>query len=228
MFLFIRLVLAHLLADFPFQFDAIYRFKIKKAGGQILHGGIFTLLALLLSWPYLNLPLVWGIICFLGLTHVIIDRTKVLYLDKRSDNIWTFCLDQLLHLAVIGSVFLIKPAFLPTPKEPPTNLLALYFNDLFILSFIGYIVTTFAADALLDSLKKTLQSYMLPFREKYYGIIERAIITSLVILRGYYWLLILPILLIRLTSSRASKAYPHIILSTLLAVVVGLILKALL
>jgi len=227
MFLFIRLVLAHLLADFPFQFDAIYRLKLKKAAGQILHGGIFTLLALFLSWPYLNLPLVWGIVLFLGLAHVIIDRAKVLYIDKRSDNVWTFCLDQLLHLAVISSVFLIKPTFLSTPKESQANLLALYFNDLFILFFIGYIITTFGADALLNSIKKTLQSYSLPFRERHYGIIERTTITSLVILGGYYWLLVLPILLIRLPA-KASRSYPHIILSTLLAVIVGLILKALL
>lgn len=64
MFIFDRLLLAHLLADFPFQTNWIYAQKLKSIWGVILHCGIVTLFNIIFLFPYLHLPQVWGAILF--------------------------------------------------------------------------------------------------------------------------------------------------------------------
>jgi hypothetical protein len=142
MFLFLRLVLAHFLADFPLQPDTIYRLKTKNLWGQTLHATIFVACSIALGWPFLKTGAIWILFLFLGASHFVIDCLKVRYVDKGGDKLWSFLVDQFLHLALIGVIFLTDLKNLSLSPKPSFFLGRLYANDLLILSFIILIILT--------------------------------------------------------------------------------------
>ena len=107
------LLLAHLIADFWLQTDAMVRNKLKSFKKHMLHHLLTTGLVLTFIWGYsyhfsnvinyLVLPLI-----FICLTHFLIDLLKVKLLDtmKPKDShslkrLGFFLLDQALHLVVL-------------------------------------------------------------------------------------------------------------------------------
>jgi len=100
-----RLLLAHLIADFPLQTDSVFAVKKEKGWGVFLHGTIFGLVAILLAKPFLKMAAVWGGLFILWLSHIAIDKGKLILVGGgRKDRLAYFLLDQALH---IGSVVLI-------------------------------------------------------------------------------------------------------------------------
>lgn len=66
MSLFLTLLLSHLVADFPLQFDSIIRMKNRGQLGLILHSAIHVAAAAwLLNEPFAQ----WPILVSLGLIH---------------------------------------------------------------------------------------------------------------------------------------------------------------
>ncbi len=117
MTLFLPFLLAHLLADFPFQPRVLVQYKMESPWGVFIHGLIHFLCYLLLAFPFLNHdPVLYAALMLFG-AHMVIDFVKI-SAQKRLLHVGTFVFyvaDQLLHLAVIGGA----AAFLYlSPLEP--------------------------------------------------------------------------------------------------------------
>ena len=113
MLIVLLLLLAHLIADFWLQTDAMVKNKIKNLKKHMLHHLITTGLALIIIWGYshhftnlvgyLLLPL-----AFIVVTHFVIDLLKIKLLDtiKTTDSnslkkLWFFLVDQTLHITIL-------------------------------------------------------------------------------------------------------------------------------
>ncbi len=239
MFLFYRLLLAHLLADFPLQFTQLFRLKVSSRWGTAFHGGIFTLLALILAFPYLAHNSMWVFILLLGIFHILIDETKLSLIRKfKVDNLWLFLVDQGLHIGLIGLVAATSlgrlvlnlplynfPSFLTQVYDDPQSKVIIY--------SIAYLIATFGGTFLIYYLKKTfftrqLGKVIISRPEKYFGILERFLIVSLVIFPGHFYFFILVVLITRgITCIRQKQLGDWIdfLSSTLLAIAMGLILR---
>lgn len=100
--LFLKLFLAHLLGDFTFQSKkwVLEKEEKKLASGKLyLHVLLHTLLAFLFIW---DLSL-WYIPLIIGISHFLIDATKLLFQTKKTKRI-LFFIDQILHILVIISI----------------------------------------------------------------------------------------------------------------------------
>lgn len=188
MFLFLRLVLAHALADFPLQFDALYRIKTKSFFGQLLHGLVVGLCMLLLGFPYISQPLFWFFIIFLVTTHILQDTNKILFnkLLSEKENIWIFLVDQVLHLGFIALVIPLKignaapDLLLPDYLQWYMNNDTVLFLSFFI--FLSFGLTYFIPLLQAPLLKKEKISIPLTKPDRWYGIGERSCIFILMVL----------------------------------------------
>lgn len=239
MFLFYRLLLAHLLADFPLQFTQLFKLKVSSRWGTAFHGGIFTLLALILALPYLAYNSMWIFILLLGISHIFIDETKLSLTRKfKIDNLWLFLLDQGLHIGLIGLLATTVsgrvvwnwplynfPSFLTQAYNDPQSKVIIY--------IIAYLIATFGGTFVIYYLKKTfftrqLGKVIISRPEKYFGILERFLIVSLVIFPGHFYFFILVVLITRgITCIRQKQlgAWIDFLSSTILAITIGLILR---
>ena len=159
MFLFYRLLLAHIIADFPLQTNQIFKIKTNTEWGVIIHTLIVLIFSILFAFPYLEDPKVIIVLLVIFLSHTVIDKLKMEYSKKiKNQSIRILLLDQALHLAVIAiltfnfteSYLLISPfnsAFL-------NYLIDIYNNDIFIISLIGYIASIFFIPILLMYIKE--------------------------------------------------------------------------
>ena len=103
---FLLLVIAHLLGDFPFQTNWIYRQKFHSLPGGLWHAAILILCYLVVLSPYLtNQKIIPAIVC-LAIVHYSQDFFKVKLVDKHKmvRKIHGFWLDQAAHLILIIGV----------------------------------------------------------------------------------------------------------------------------
>ncbi|MDI6782727.1 MAG: DUF3307 domain-containing protein [bacterium] len=198
MYIFYRLLLAHLLAEFPLQFDLIYRLKVSKKTGIWLHAFIFFAVAVLLLIPWWGVGRFWVFLVFLLLTHYALDRLKIIFYRRfQVDNLGIFLLDQVAHIGCISLVFFIEldeklRYNLPTALNAFT---VVYQDNQLILIFIGYLFATFGASFLVYYLERLLfasrtEKGFLTTAEKYYTIFGGLLITTFAWIKGYYFLLI--------------------------------------
>jgi len=188
MFLFYRLLLAHLLADFPLQFSKLFRLKTEGIKGVILHGSVFGILAVIFSAPYLAFSNIGIFLIFLWVFHIFTDWLKIKLIHHyKNDSISLFVFDQMLHIAAIAAVILFN---FPPAAGGHSFLSRLYSNDSMVIFCIFYVITTFAATVVIYYLKKTYvhSDISFPMKGRYYDIIERALITTFIILPGYFYL----------------------------------------
>ena len=239
MFLFYRLLLAHLLADFPLQFTQLFRLKVSNRWGTAFHGGIFTLLALILAYPYLTLNSIWVFILLLGISHIFIDETKLSLTRKfKIDNLWLFLLDQGLHIGLIGllAVTSLGRLVLNWPLYNFPSFLTQAYNDpqsKVIIYIIAYLIATFGGTFLIYYLKKTffirqLGEVVISQPERYFGILERFLIVNLVIFPGHFFFLIPVVLITRSIACARQKqlgTWIDFLTSIVLAIIIGLILR---
>lgn len=102
---FFLLILAHLLADFPFQPGILARHKLNHFSGVVLHGVIHFATSALLLFPFWNNSKIWIGIGIIFAWHVLVDQSKIMLNRKSSTNrALIFLLDQLLHLGMIALV----------------------------------------------------------------------------------------------------------------------------
>ena len=239
MFLFYRLLLAHLLADFPLQFTQLFRLKVSSRWGTAFHGGIFTLLALIFAFPYLAHNSMWVFILLLGISHIFIDETKLSLTRKfKIDNLWLFLLDQGLHIGFIGllAATSLGRLVLNWPLYNFPSLLTQVYNDpqsKVIIYIIAYLSATFGGTFLIYYFKKTffirrLEEVIISRPEKYFGILERFLIVSLVIFPGHFYFFIPVVLITRSIACARQKqlgTWIDFLSSTILAITMGLILR---
>ena len=164
MYLFYRLLLAHLVADFPLQTKQIFKVKMNTEWGVLIHTLIVLIFSILFAFPFLEAPKFIIILWVIFLSHTMIDKIKLDYSKKNvNQDIKIFLLDQFLHIAIIAALSFnfdkIYSLISPFNNAFLNYLIHLYNNDIFIISLIGYIATIFFIPVLLIFIKEEYISY---------------------------------------------------------------------
>lgn len=108
--LLIRLLIAHILADFYFQPE---KWCEKKKEGKIKYHLYHTLIVFVCSW-ILSLSLeFWWLAGLLAISHWGTDYLKY-KLAKKSNSIWWFTGDQFIHIIAIIATWIVWYYFNPT------------------------------------------------------------------------------------------------------------------
>ena len=154
MFLFYRLLLAHIIADFPLQTNQIFKVKTNTEWGVLIHTLIVLIFSILFAFPYLEDPKVIIILLVIFLSHTVIDKLKLEYSKKtKNQSMRILLLDQALHIAIIAVLaFNFTESYLlisPFNSTFLNYLIDIYNNDIFIVSLIGYIASVFFIPILL-------------------------------------------------------------------------------
>src|ERR1700733_9997825 len=103
--LFLTVLLAHLLGDFPLQSSSLMRAKYQRIRGYIEHGAIHLLVLVLCIVAFISLYSLtslwfWLAVCLYIAVHLGIDRAKqgLVSTAKLTDSTTVFLLDQILHV----------------------------------------------------------------------------------------------------------------------------------
>jgi hypothetical protein len=175
MFILLRLLLAHFIADFPLQFNKIYELKNKSLVGGIPHALIVAICFIACSWPYLGIPGIWVFIYFFSFLHLFQDSTKI-KLGSRKYSIWLYLLDQLFHIVTISTILVTKLKYLTPPQENGNLFITLYNNNLFVVFLIVFIAATYNGAFLIRNFKLSFLdrncSYAYSGFEKWFGMLE--------------------------------------------------------
>lgn len=178
---FLLLLLSHLIADFPFQTNFVFKARYKYKYGGIFHILIHTVLNIFFLTPYILYYQTWIGIGIISITHYFIDRMK-------KSNIVTFLLDQVLHIAIIIVVAFIMRDLKPQYILGDIN--KLFFNHKLLIILIGFLFTTFFNTILLHFIKITWYSdyegTQLEGYEKYSGFLDRGLVYFIVLLSLLY------------------------------------------
>ncbi len=232
MFIFLRLLLAHFIADFPLQLSSIYNFKLKHVWGSFVHSAIVVLVCVILNIPFLRTFDIWVVIFWIWLIHGLQDWGKVVYCEKiKKDNLWVFFLDQLLHIALISVVFLIPKLNFMTGPAGDSLILKLYNNNTLVICLMGYVFAGFGGVFInlyvKEAFLKLLEIKVPTGRKKYTGIAERVFIVMLIVPGGYWFTLIIPYLGLRvwLKKSRNKEFFIDLVMNVVIATLVGLIVE---
>ncbi|MBN1996537.1 DUF3307 domain-containing protein [candidate division KSB1 bacterium] len=195
--LFLTLLLAHVIGDFPLQTDFLYRWKKVKSWGVLPHVLVCTIVNIFALYPLWNKIQIWIAIALLGIIHAILDRGKILISKHlRKDNLIQFLLDQFLHVLSIllistwlsGSIVLYRcqPFGITVECNHVIRLIAIIFSVFAGVPIIYYIQNYFYQN------KKTRSNTNLDFpffSKRIPGYIERLVATSC-FLAGKDWYII--------------------------------------
>lgn len=198
MLLFKMLILAHLAADFPLQTDLIYRLKRRYLAGQFPHALICFGTMAIAGYPLVGHWSFWCFIALMACVHLAVDYFKLAFLDRMGprNDLWTFLLDQAIHVSAIATVFLTP---LPRLPELGGGMLARLDHAGAITTAIFFLVATFGGVYLIDSARRTFLAVPDGARapdafSKYYGVIERGVLFALM-LGGYWGFALAPVVL---------------------------------
>ena len=118
--LFLTVLLAHLLADFPLQSSSMVRAKRQGIRAYIAHGAVHLLALALCVAVFISLALLtsvwfWLVVCLYVAVHLGIDRAKQGLVSRATlaDSAWVFLLDQVVHVSTIVALawFLTRPSW---------------------------------------------------------------------------------------------------------------------
>lgn len=197
-FLFYRLLLAHMLGEFPLQTSKISQFKQRNFWGIIFHSVIYTLIILIFCLPCI--AGFWPYILIIGITHILIEQARVSairYLKK--DNLWTFLAKQILHIVIIYGTLLIGNVKNYSPLAPynlPETItlsfesfgrlfLYTYYDDKTIIYYTGFCFSIFVTSFIIYYLEKLIlpreEQLLIGSYRELIGFIERGMITAFAI-----------------------------------------------
>lgn len=225
----VKLICAHILADFMFQTDAINSGKrlkgIRSVPYQLLHSFIHAITAfvLLADWG------VWFIPLIIFVSHFVIDILKCKY----GKGLISFLIDQFAHIAVI--VLLWYGYFAPSCDAVGETFAA----PNFWLTLSAYLLMWKPASILLDMFLKQWtpdisKSQSLPNAGQWIGFLERTLILTFVLigsLEGVGFLLAAKSVFCfgELTKAKEIKITEYVMIGTLssfvLALLVGISVK---
>lgn len=172
------LFVAHFLADFPLQTNAVYRLKCKDFKGGIVHGGIVFLTLMVILSPFLHHVEAWFALVTIAGGHFIqdttqepwnsrIDRSFVGYLLDQTGHLWWTFLVWLVYLVPIQSDSLVSNSWYLEPSLP--------------LYILGLVLTTYVAETtkyLLNS--KSTPVFIRNYKQMLYrGLIFTALFLTL-------------------------------------------------
>ena len=229
--------LAHLLGDYLFQWKCIARWKARSMVGVLAHGGIVTIT----TWGCASLVDAswWPYALLIGLIHTTVDLVRARFLRTKDpfwELVWSL-LDQAIHLLVI--VLVVNES--DVSSHPPLRGIVKVLASPQMLTYaIGYILLLNPAWVLLRFVVRGIGGATaaphLGYGDKYGPMVERVLIASLV-LAGQLHLTPLVLLPRRMVPIRAQEGgagilitpvghWSETILSLLLAIAVGLVLRA--
>ncbi|MCL4266002.1 MAG: DUF3307 domain-containing protein [Anaerolineae bacterium] len=108
MTIFLTLLLAHLLGDFPLQTNRIFRMKVQGPKGLALHAAIHVLVTALLIQNFWQ---VWPTLFILGILHYLTDWAKLRYANDPLTP--GFILDQAIHVLTLALLTMLTPQIIP-------------------------------------------------------------------------------------------------------------------
>ena len=252
MFLFYRLLLAHIIADFPLQTNRIFKVKTNTKWGVLIHTLIVLMFSILLTLPYLVDPKVIIILLVIFLSHTVIDKLKMEY-SKKTINQSTriLLLDQALHIAIIAILtFNFTESYLLSSSFDSVffnYLIDIYNSDIFIVSLIGYITSVFFIPILLMNIreegipanpKKLKEQKIINIKipanqtiDKFYRLfltLSTQYLDEKYIIMIFICFVIISFVPYRLSAEKTEKVYNlKRIINTSLAILIGIILKML-
>jgi hypothetical protein len=225
MTLFYRLLLSHLIADFPLQTDEIAKWKSRDIEGIFAHCVIFGLITFILTVPYLVATTgIIMVIIALSLWHLLQDWVKVVLIKRsKQNNIYFFLADQLLHLISLAvAVFAIKK-MAPVYRYVKISSL-IHAMDKGIFDLIIIIIAVYVASLLLYYFRKTFVDHKVNYSRDWTGMMERLLIICAVI-GGGWWLVVVPLAIAgKLLFFRKGLDKIDLIGSPLLALSTGLLI----
>ena len=173
--IFFNLILAHLLGDFILQPNSWVADKEKKKGRSIylyLHVLIHIALTMLFLWDF-NL---WWVALIVGVSHLLIDVTKLSFQTAKTKRIWFF-IDQIAHILVIVALSLFY--FLYFKLED-------FFNDESLKIVTAIVFLTVPSSIFIKTMisiwtpitidHSKIQTESLVNAGKYIGILERLLV----------------------------------------------------
>lgn len=181
--IFIQLILAHLLGDFilqPNSWVADKENRKLKSPYLYFHIFIHTILSLIFLW---DLKL-WWIAILVGISHFIIDASKLTFQNTQTKKRWFF-IDQILHVAVIGGISLCFNEFnFEVLKDQ--NFLKIVIGALFLTTpasiFIKIILSSWTP---VTEEEGNVQTESLSSAGKYIGILERLLVFTFIVVNHW-------------------------------------------
>lgn len=181
--IFTKLILAHLLGDFVLQPNSWVADKERrklKSPYLYVHVLIHTVLSFIFLW---NTDL-WWVSLVVGITHFIIDASKLIFQNVKNKKTWFF-IDQLLHILVIlGISFYFKEFnfdFLSN-KEFLKILMAALFLTTPASIFIKILLSSWTP---VPETQSILQTESLSSAGKYIGILERLLVFTFIMVNHW-------------------------------------------
>ncbi|RNA62398.1 DUF3307 domain-containing protein [Chryseobacterium nematophagum] len=230
--IFTQLILAHLLGDFILQPNSWVSQKEKnKLRSQYLyfHVLIHTALSFIFLW---KLEL-WWISFFVGITHFIIDASKLTFQNIKTKRKWFF-IDQLLHIVVIAGISYYYKEFdfsFLNNRDFIKMLVAIVFLTIPTSIIIKLLLSSWIP---VPETQNTVQTESLTNAGKYIGILERLLVFTFIIVNHWEGVgfMVAAKSVFRfsdLAQARQRKLTEYVLIGTLLsfgiAVLTGILIK---
>jgi hypothetical protein len=184
MFIFLKLCLAHLVADFVLQVDELYQLKVKHAAGHWVHALTHALASLLILFPYLGDPFIWVFVTLISAVHLFQDLVKYRLMRSKRFFLHIFLADQAVHFLFLSTIlfFPVGSRALGFPSFPTLNLL--YTENLWTIYLIAFLAATFFGSFALHALsvtylKEARPDHFITAPEMIHGIVERAVVAGI-------------------------------------------------
>ena len=182
MFIFLKLVLAHMIADFILQFEELYQLKLKSQLGHLAHAFFHGLVSFILLAPYLSDPVIVFFIIAVSLIHYFQDQIKYSIQAKHPKQIfWCFTLDQIGHFLFLAAIFFFPAAQVEKGFPASAHLDLIYRDPSLTLYLILFISIGFKAAYFLHAFRRTFipetrPDHSITSFEMAWGIAERSLI----------------------------------------------------
>lgn len=178
MILLTKLILAHLIGDFLLQPKKWVKEKEKKKLKSLklyFHVAIHFLLLFLIVWDLSY----WPLLVTIGLSHFVIDATKLVFQNKKTRRRWFF-IDQLLHIvSIFIAYYIFTNAHFSVATIDKENILLLTTCLLFLTQPVSIIMKAIFGKWNIEKLTKGNES--LEDAGKYIGILERLLVFIFII-----------------------------------------------
>lgn len=230
----IAMLIAHLMGDYVLQTNKVARRKSESLGGVLLHGLIVLVVTVLIALSVERAWWLWAII--IGLIHVSIDAGNYWSVQTqnwfgRKSALFRFTLDQILHLGSIMTVLAISGEL--SLLQAVASLVDWTVAN--PITLMGYVFITMPCWILLEFFVYGMIAGSPPDfsqqKDKYPGILERVLVTTLVLMGQLPLALMVPLPRLVLESPRvmghnnASVYVVKLLASTAIAVLVGQLLR---
>jgi hypothetical protein len=230
--IFTKLILAHLLGDFilqPNSWVADKENRKLKSKYLYFHVLIHTVLSFVFLWDIQ----LWWVAVLVGVSHFIIDASKLIFQNIKTKRNWFF-IDQMLHIAVIAAVsFYFKEFDIEVLKNE--NLLKIIAAALFLTSPASIIIKILLSSWTPVSIEHSkIQTESLTSAGKYIGILERLLVFTFILVNHWEGVgfMIAAKSVFRfsdLAQAKQRKLTEYVLIGTLLsfgmAVLIGILIK---